>query len=320
VLALCVGTQNARADDVVRLGGTGNAQTVTLGFDGQAGTELVRRGGFGGYRGGFGGYRGGYAGYRGGYGGYRGGYAGFRGGYGGYRGYAGYRGYYGGHRGYYAGYRGFYGGYRGFYGGYRGYYRPFYGYRAFYRPYFWGSLYGGYAGYPGYGVYGYGYPSFYGNGGYGYPSYGYDNSYGYSPGYYGGYPCPIATTVITTPAVGVPYSGAYGIPNMPAPGAALPDGSGDGTYPYDGGPSDPLPMPKADTGVPPPPAPVKDRRPVVPAKGSLLVSYPPSPPAAAPARQPVTGGFAYPAYGEDTRANSFATDRTRKTSTGRSGR
>src|SRR5262249_40454831 len=61
VLALFAGANRARADDVLRLNGDGDAQTLTLGFDGQAGTELVARGG-GGFRGGFGGFRGGAVG------------------------------------------------------------------------------------------------------------------------------------------------------------------------------------------------------------------------------------------------------------------
>ena len=41
VLALFAGANRSRADDVLRLNGDGGAQTLTLGFDGQVGTELV---------------------------------------------------------------------------------------------------------------------------------------------------------------------------------------------------------------------------------------------------------------------------------------
>jgi len=305
VLALLAGTGSAKADDVIRLGGTDTgARTMTLGFDGQAGTELVRGYG-GGYRGGFhgGGYRGGFhGGYRGGYfaGGYRGGYVG--------------RGYYGG---------GFRGGYYG-----RGFYRPYYA--GFYRPFYRSSYYPGYGlgyGYGvGYGGYGYGYPSSYGYGGYGY---GYPSNYGY--GGYGYPPCmPYSTYGSTYYAPDYPISAPA---TLPVPGFVAASGGsryvdyyaatrvngqtvpvaapapGNATYPYDGGPSNPIPLPAAAPAPAPAAVPAPAKLPAAPraAPGTLLISFP-AQPAAAPAQQPTQ--FAYPAYGEDTRATSFGTHRT----------
>jgi hypothetical protein len=125
--------------------------------------------------------------------------------------------------------------------------------------------------------------------------------------------------VIGPPGVVMPGTGP-GVPDMPPAGTPLPPGGSDGTYPYDGGPSNPVPLPgpRAVPTTPTPSAPTTGPRPVAPAKGSLLVSYPPRP-AAAPASRPASG-FAYPAYGEDTRASSFATDRIRRTPTQGGGR
>jgi hypothetical protein len=112
-------------------------------------------------------------------------------------------------------------------------------------------------------------------------------------------------TVIAPSTVVNPYST---VPDMPPAGTPLPPQ--DGTYSYDGGPNNPVPLPGAGQSAPVQPAPVqpaptKGPQRVLPRPGSgLLVSIPESP-------RPSTG-FAYPAYGEDTRATSFATDRTRK--------
>ncbi len=134
VLVWLAGTGTAKADDVIRLGGPStDAKTMTLGFDGQADTELVRGGGFRGGGGGFhgGGFHGGGfhgGGFRGGFGGFRGGFGGFRGGFGGF------------------------GGFRGGFIG-RGFYRPYYaGYWGGYYPYGYGFNYG-YYNYPIYSYY-----------------------------------------------------------------------------------------------------------------------------------------------------------------------
>jgi hypothetical protein len=278
VAALFAGAQVARAaDDVIPLRGAGSssAATITLGYDGKADTELARyaRGGYGGYRGGhYGGYGGYRGGHYGGYGGYRGAY------YGGYRG-----GHYGGYRGYYAGY----GGYRGYYGGY-------------YRPYYYGN-YGGY--YPYYSSYYYS------------PSYYYSTPY-YDYGYYG-----CNTGVVAAPSVyayqqpyypsvqpyGVQgqvygnYNGYSGVPQQngvtqPMPPVQPPNGNG--TFPYDGGPNNPVPMPRQDAT----PAKSAPQAPTT----LRLVSAPSQP--VRPATQ-----FSFQAYGEDTRASGFATDRTATT-------
>jgi len=197
-------------------------------------------------------WRGGY------YGGYRGG---FSGGYRGY-GYGGYRGYgYGGYRGYgYGGYRGYgYGGYRGYgYGGYRGY------------------GYGGYGGY-GYGGYGYYRPRYYG---------------GYYGGYYGisYYPiavvCTDSTPRILETAPATPYQ------TLPTPTPATPDlpdpVKPNGTFEYDGGPKEPVPMPRAME--------VPVRRPLI--VDELMVSQPST----------KSGKLVYPAYGEKVQRKNTSTE------------
>ncbi len=197
------------------------------------------------YRGGGGGYRGGA--YRGG--GYRGGAY-----YGGYRGGA----YYGGYRGYYAGRR-YYGGYRNF--GYYPYYR---------RPYY---------------AYGY-YPSYYYGSSYSYPY--------YSTPYY--YTAP--SVIYTTPScsvdppvypsgvsvhvlgVGVTVRATARKEVAELIGAPAPVEAGDQTYPYDGGPRIPAPMPKAE--------PAPDIRPSAPPVDDHSVSLP----------FKVAGKLIYPAYGD----------------------
>lgn len=160
--------------------------------------------------------------------------------------------------------------YRGFYGGYR---PAFYGYSfSYYRPY---------------------YPRFYS-----YPTFSFGYSY-YQPYYYAPpvyyYPraCyyPISLTINsqvggsvlgTTPA---PYGLRPGSEVMPP---ALPQNGngGNGTFPYDGGPRSPVPMPKADPG--PLSVPLEGRAVSLPAKPTK---------------------FAYPAYGEQPGKSSFAEDR-----------
>jgi hypothetical protein len=285
VLALCTGS--ARADDVVRLNGTGDAPTLTLGYDGQSDTELVRRG-FGG--GGF---------------------------HGGHRGFVHHHGFHhhGFHRAHHHGFHRAH--HHGFHhhGFHRAHHHGFH-HHGFHRAHWgrgwggwgwgrgwgWGGgLYAGYSGYPGYGVYGYEYPI-----------YG-----GYAPYYnggYGGYCYPMSASVaIISPSTGADSYAYPGVPDMPPAGTQAGPQPGDG-YSYDGVPSNSVPMPGAAQPGPAQPAPVqpapaKGPRRVVPqpAQG-LLVSIPGSPRPAA--------GLAYPAYGEDNRASSFTTDRTRRT-TGR---
>jgi len=292
VAALFAGAQVASADVIpLKSKAATSAPTLTLGSS-SATTELARYGhggGFhGGYRGGFhhGGYGGGY--YRPHYGGYGGGY---------------YRPYYGGYGGYY----------RPYYAGYGGYYRPYYGgYAGYYRPY-----YGGYGGY-GYGGYGYG-----GYSGYGYSGYGYGGYYGCStpfstvttftlnaaPSIYA-YQQPYYSSVTpfgTAPAIyggnsiAMPYNavplyqqqpGLNGFngkqPVMP------PVQPTDGTFPYDGGPQQPVPQPKQEVN----PAKNAPQQPTT----LRLVTYP-----SQPVQQPQ---YNFPAYGEDTRTSGFAINRT----------
>ncbi len=264
---------HARAGDTYRLDMPGPSDTPTLSLKadtnfGDTDTLAVRGYGGGGYRGGYGGYRGGYGGYRGGYGGYRGGYGGYRGGYGGYRGYG-----YGGYRGY------GYGGYRGYgYGGYRGYGYGGYGYR--------GYGWGGYGYGLGYGGYGYG--------GYGYGGYPYYSTYSY-PSYYYSTPCyPIGTT-LSAPAYALnilPSSSSYSIqPSTVMPRAddgitPLPP-SGAESYPYDGGPRAPVPMPPAEDSVP---SGGPRIRPSPEVTGGRVVSL--------AIESAKTGKWQYPAYGE----------------------
>ncbi len=183
-----------------------------------------------------------------------------RGGFGGFRAGGFVRGGFGGW-----GYRGWGWGYRGWgWGGYRG----------------WG--WGGF--YPYYGV-GYGL-------GFG----------GYLP-YYAGYglyaPCvyvPSAVSVTTLEMPAVSYTVSPGI--SVAPGTA-PPAAADPTYPYDGGPSNPVPkprpMPKADQ---PPASPSAAPTPSVPLEGRAV-------------SLPRTGSrWTFPAYGESPRRGSDSSDRS----------
>lgn len=172
------------------------------------------------------GYRGGY----GGYGGYRGGY------YGGYRG-----GYYGGGYGY-GGYRGGY--YGGYYGGYRGgYYGGGYGYYGGYRPYYNNYYYGSY----------------------------------YRPHYYNRYYRIVADPCDVVPNVTLTYQPTYPqtittqqyvqpIPSNTYGQPIVPNVNGNQTYPYDGGPKNPIPMPPAENT----PANQDGPRGIIPLDGKLV--------------------------------------------------
>jgi len=197
-------------DTLLLSGGPAGSTTMTLGGKGTAAKAATEDTELAGHGGHGGGYHGG--GYHGG------GYHGWHGGYGGYRG-----GYYGGYRG------GYYGGYRGYGYGYSSFYRGGY-YGGYYRPY--------YAGYYGYGL-GLGYGGYYGGYGYGYPAY---------------YSAPCASVYIGiaggtgsgAPVVNLGTSFARPVDPPPMAQPAVP---GDGTFPYDGGPSSPVPLPKADPGA-----------------------------------------------------------------------
>lgn len=208
------------------------------------------------------------------------------------RGYYGGGGYYGG-RAYYGGHHGRY--YGSYYGG--GYYRPYYGGYSYYRPYY--QPY----------VYSY-YPSYYGG------------SY-YSPYYASYYPCAGDVAAVVTVQGQQPVYQSQSQPTYQAPLAPRnnvqpmpPATNGDGTYPYNGGPTQPIPMPPASDN----PAPTSGPRGIIPLDGKL-VSLPRETgggvsPVGTPKTQGwryVTGGnisvqmnatptqtrVAYPAYGEN---------------------
>lgn len=178
--------------------------------------------------------------------------------YGRYYGGYGYGRYYGGYGRYYGGYGRYYGGF-----GYGGYNRGF-GYSSFYRPY-------------------YGYPRY----SYGFSlGYNYWPSYYYRPYYYGSYysynwapSCyyyPISDIDQTAPVTTLEMNGIA-----------------NGGYFYNGGPENPVPLPKKEGKVEPPSVPLEGRP----------VSLP------APKAEEKKSKFAYPAYGEEPGRTDFATDR-----------
>jgi hypothetical protein len=150
---------------------------------------------------------------------------------------------------------------------------------AFYHPRF----YGGFA-YDFYRPYYYYRPSYYYYRPFYYPSY----YYYYAPPIFDG--CyrtsiespPVVSRVIADPA---PYRQVQPIRVTPV----VP--SGDGTFPYDGGPVRPIPQPR---GVDPEPS--KAPKPSVPLDGKLISTAPSK-----------TSQYAYPAYGEDAAKKSART-------------
>jgi hypothetical protein len=263
---------SAQAADITPSTADDEAQTLTLEWNGDAETVPVRS-----YTGrGYGGH--GYGGRGYGWGGYAG--RGFR--WGGYAG----RGYgWGGYGGRY-----FYGGYRGFYG-----YRPYnYGYRYGYGRYYpWGFGLG--LGYPYYG-YGYGYWPYY-TSYYSYPavSYYYNPyaAYYYTPPVYysdygtiGGDVMPYASTLSTAPPSSESRLRSEPL-GPPRPHTPTQDG-----YYYDGGPANPVPLPKAD------PTPKQTSPTPAPPKGQFMSATRGG------------SGFAYPAYGDPVKTTSFAETRT----------
>jgi len=184
----------------------------------------------------------------------------------------------------------------------------------------WRGGYGG--GYRGYGYGGFYRPSYYGWGGYGYYR-PYVSSYYYAP-YYGYYPRPYyyappvyyysapvvsysAPVYYSTPYVYYPINGgadtlarnallntspsAYAnkpLPQVTVPrqGASPPPAAGEGTFKYDGGPANPVPMPQTESQTNPKPTTIP-AQPTVPLEGRA-VSLP-----ARPAKK-----LTYAAYGE----------------------
>jgi hypothetical protein len=200
---------------------------------------------------------------------------------------AAWRGYYGGYRGYYGGY----GGYRGYYGSYYpryygGYYGGGYGgYYGSYYPRYYGGYYGSY--YPRYygGYYGSYYPRYYG--GYYGSYYPYSGYYGYSGiSYVSPIGCPLSSPDVPGIVVGPRGNGStsesYKVPSQPLnPMKPVPQ---EGTFPYDGGPSNPVPMPKVE------PAPTGKGVPTMPLEGR-------------PVSLPAPKKYEYLAYGEKPAAN-----------------
>jgi hypothetical protein len=96
-----------------------------------------------------------------------------------------------------------------------------------------------------------------------------------------------------------PYTSPYQNPSpYTGPGVPQPPAPDDRTYPYDGGPRAPVPMPKADQETPPPPRPMPPG--TIPLEGRTV-------------SLPGKTQFAYPAYGEEPRVTNFASDREPKT-------
>jgi len=320
----------ARAGDTFRLDMPGPGRAPAIAPDSRQDTRTLDQratdtsadllaASYRGYHGGF--YGGGYRGYHGGY--YGGGYRGYYGG--GYRGYygGGYRGYYGGgYRGYYGGgYRGYYGG--GYGGGYRGYYGGGYGgyghhghyghypryYGSYYPRYYGGyypSYYGGY--YPSY--YGGYYPSYYGSG----FTFSFSTPIVYStPSYYLDSSVPLSITTIpqvegrviesrvieSSPTTTNPLPPSSTVPpaaTMPPADSSAPESRTEpGTYRYDGGPKDPVPMPRIEE-----PTPTSYDMVIRPAR---LVSLPE---VATPASK--SGKWVLPAFGEEARRQPTRTN------------
>jgi hypothetical protein len=195
-----------------------------------------------------------YRGGRGGWGGYRGGWGGYRGGWAGHRGW-----------GWGGGWRGWGWGWRGW-----GWGRPYWGYawRPFYRPWYYTPYY-------------YAPPVYY---------------YSYPTADYYSYPLTFDINlngVGLRTALGSPPSTNYGTPAPPTQTLPYPRLNGNSpTYPYDGGPQNPVPLPKSGREAIPAPTPT------VPLDGRA-VSIP-----ARPAPK-----FAYPAYGETPARTQFAQER-----------
>ena len=188
----------------------------------------------------------------------------------------------------FGGYRGFgFGGYRGF--GWGGLYRPYYGFGLGYGRFGYGL--GGY-GLGGYGRFGYGLGG-YGLGyGLGYGGYGLGYGLGYG-GYglgigYGGYFGPCAGTTAGVYTLSIPAA-TLGTPPVTELAPRMP--SSDGTFPYDGGPRNPVPNLKET-----PPSSITPRS--VPLEGRS-VSLPKA-----------TSKWSYPAYGETARRIAPTADRT----------
>jgi hypothetical protein len=226
LLTVWTGSASAGPQDTFRLGMTGDADVMTLAGRGDADTILVGRGGgrggFGGGRVGFGGGRGGFGGGRVGFGGGRGGWGGWRGGWGRGVGFGrgGWRGGWGGWRG------GWWGGRRFGWGGWGGWYSPWWNYG-------WGNPWVGYG------------LSYYP------PAYNYCSPTYVDPSYYG---TSLNGSTWTQPDSGVAPSG-NSVPRQPDLLPPPTRSPGSGTFQYDGGPPQPVPLPQGRTLNPQPRSP-----------------------------------------------------------------
>ncbi len=160
-------------------------------------------------------------------------------------------------------------------GYYRSYYRPYYaGYYG--RPYYYPRSYVYYA--PAY------YPSYYSYYEYNRPAY-YPSSYYY----------PIAGEALAPPATNLQAPSYYRAPAPQQYVPPMPPANGSGTFPYDGGPRSPVPMPnpeQAPRGI----IPIDGRLVSLPTEisgGTTQVGAPASP------RNTVQPRVTYPAYGEE---------------------
>ena len=119
------------------------------------------------------------------------------------------------------------------------------------------------------------------------PGYAYYNPYYYCPISSPGSVMPYATSV----GASVNFTVMRPAPDsLPAP-TPLPGAASDGTYPYDGGPLNPVPMPSSQ--------PAPKAQPTVPLEGR---------PVSLPAPEKAEKKYTYPAYGEGR--TLFAQDRT----------
>jgi hypothetical protein len=301
-LAVCVGPARAGDDYFLRLGG-GTAETVALGTDIQADTVAVAgRGGFAGGRGGFAGGRGSIAVGRGGFAVGRGGFAVGRGGF-----VAGRSGFVAGRGGFVASRGGFVTGGRSVFvtgarggfvttgrGGFviagrNGFVRSPFNSRVvvvrsfgFSRPFWFSSF-------PSFG-FGWSAPYF----SYVYPPPLYWNFYGSSPSFFSPYDYPLDASVIDPSTTSLET-----IPTLPMPRASgyapMPPAQG-GTFPYDGGPANPVPMPRPETVPPPPPG------------QPAPMGVPPATPKGEDRKISLPGKaskYSYPAYGDGQKQPTF---------------
>jgi hypothetical protein len=117
--------------------------------------------------------------------------------------------------------------------------------------------------------------------------------YGSDPSFYSSSYYPFSTSVIDPSTTGLDT-----IPTLPMPTPSgsmpMPPAQG-GTFPYDGGPANPVPMPRPETNPPPPPLPAPMAVPPAAPKGEdLKISLPGK-----------ASKYSYPAYGDQQKRPDF---------------